>query len=742
MRVYAVLSFSILVYEKNMRLLTSFLAIFSFFAAVPVLASDFVDTPAWHSWTMAGLYGSDANSRGEATFFIPIQQTNTSLVFLDLRNKAFSNDALEGNYALGYRFMHDSGWNLGSWVSADARRSIGDNHFYQAAAGLEALHKDYDLRLNYYYSLSDPKAANGGASIVVNGNQIRMIGGKEVPLGGYDIEVGARLPTNNWFNGWASENTLRVYAGGFHFQDEEAVDEISGLRGRVEWTVHNLFDDIPGSELIVSTMHSSDNVRGDISEFGIGIKFPFGAHASRKPQKWSAQRRRMSEGLVRDIDIVTAQSREEKVKDAFTGVEFDQVTFVDTAAELTNGIAEGDGTLIVIESGTITGNFTVQADQTLLGGAGALSLVGSDSGTSGTYTAPGSRPTISSLAGSVLTADSNMHINGIAMTGSGGGFSANSHGIEIASNKTGMFLTDTTLSNFGQSAVQMTDNNSLALNNVTISTSFDGIFANSNNTISLTNSTILTSGDDAIEFEDSNVVTVVSSTLSGSDQHLVTGDDSNTVVISDSSLNTIAGDIISLDDLNTITFTNVTASDIGTDVFDIDDTNQLTVSGSSFSDIGSNVVNTHDGNTIVFTNSTIDNSALVSDHAFFIRDNNTITASGLTISGINGSIFSIDDNNSVSFTASTVDTVGLYVVDMRLASTDGNQLTIADNTFSGTVGTAMFDFEGTTAVTNSDNNVNNTTGSPTLCDAATGAFTGSINFTDGTSLTDGDANCN
>ena len=105
----------------------------------------------WHPWfEFGGYYNSGDASRGEIALFAPIAQSSTDLLFFDARGKFYEADAKEGNFALGYRHMHHSGFNLGAWLGADARHSELGNGFWQLSGGFEALSNNYDLRINWY----------------------------------------------------------------------------------------------------------------------------------------------------------------------------------------------------------------------------------------------------------------------------------------------------------------------------------------------------------------------------------------------------------------------------------------------------------------------------------------------------------------------------------------------------------------------------------------------------------------
>ncbi len=372
----------------------------------------------WQPWLeIGGFTGTDNVSRGEAALFVPLFQREDRMVFTEIRGKLFTEGSREGNLALGYRQMLDSGWNLGGWVGFDARTSESDNRFRQVAAGLEALSADWDFRFNGYYPLSDAKTYDTPVSAELIGNQLFINGAAEVPLHGVDLEGGYRLPVNL---GAGSE--LWIHGGGFWFDDELAAESVTGPKVRTQWRLNNFFSAIPGSSLTLEAGYSHDQVRDDNWEVGLKLTIPLVPEHDRPASRLSVQEQRMLAALERDTDIVSADSGREVVEDATTGVALSEVAFVADDAGLTQAINKGGNTLIVLDgtAGTFTGGRVMSADQTLVGGASTVQLRGTKTGGSGVYTAPGSRPRISHTLNEVVfqVADGN-HFIGLDVSGAG-----------------------------------------------------------------------------------------------------------------------------------------------------------------------------------------------------------------------------------------------------------------------------------------------------------------------------------
>ncbi|MEM9127895.1 MAG: inverse autotransporter beta domain-containing protein, partial [Pseudomonadota bacterium] len=280
------------------------------------------DRPAyWHPWFEIGGYhnsrdedstGTSGTNRGETTIFAPIKGGGRTLLFGQLTAKFFDDSAKEGNLAFGYRQMMPWGFNLGAWIGGDVRRTDIDNNFWQLSGGFEALSKNVDLRLNWYGPVTAPQTGVAGfAQVQLQDNQIYMVGGEEVGLKGVDGEVGFRLPTEylkvdpNLFE-------LRAYAGGYHFYSDDAEDNVTGVKGRLELRVNDVIASIPGSRLTVDYEVSHDDVRDTRHDVGLRMRIPLsGGKPVQALASLSHQQRRMLDGIERDTDIVTGRSKRE-----------------------------------------------------------------------------------------------------------------------------------------------------------------------------------------------------------------------------------------------------------------------------------------------------------------------------------------------------------------------------------------------------------------------------------------------
>ena len=244
----------------------------------------------WAPWFgVGGFYGTDDSSRAEGILFVPFVQSDSTLAFTDVRGKWLEEGAQEYNLAIGLRRMLDNEWNIGGWAGFDARESAFDNSFFQLSAGLEALHPNWDVRVNSYLPLSDPQQAPGLAEVQISGNQIFMVGGTEVPLHGIDAEFGVRVPLERLGGDTTlggRQHELRVYAGGFWFDGDDAAKSVTGPKARAAWSIDDIIGDLPGSRLTLEAEYSHDDVRNSHWEVGLRLSVPLSFKRTPRNAAW------------------------------------------------------------------------------------------------------------------------------------------------------------------------------------------------------------------------------------------------------------------------------------------------------------------------------------------------------------------------------------------------------------------------------------------------------------------------
>lgn len=357
---------------------------------------------------LEGKLGTE-RSLGEADLFVPLAQNSDSLLFTDIRTRLAEGGSLEGNFGLGVRHMlGDSGWNVGTYGYFDRRRSESGSIFNQVTGGLEALSEDWDLRVNGYRAIGRTVRDLGPSSTVGGGSSAAVVGTsvvvttagsttttvKERSLSGFDAEAGWRVPL--WDAG--AEQSLRVYGGYYHFAADNA-PTVEGPRGRLDLT----FNDVPGlwdgARLSLGAEVQRDDPRGTQGFVSARLRIPLGASAAGE-HRLGALARRMTDPVVRDIDIVTSGARSEVTATTPTTVEAATATASGQAFTIIDGGLTGGGDLpaavaaagansLVILSGTFaTGApVEVQSGQTIKG-AGTLA-VKTPSGVTASVALPG-----------------------------------------------------------------------------------------------------------------------------------------------------------------------------------------------------------------------------------------------------------------------------------------------------------------------------------------------------------------
>ena len=313
----------------------------------------------------------------------------------------------EGNWALAWRRQTDANRIVGLWGSYDLRESPTGNHFDQAAFGLEVLSVEKEFRFNGYVPTNlDPKQVPGTSlDTVISNNNLVLRRNQETAYWGVDGEFGRLLWSNDpcdaqqesWYAGFDAE--LRAFVGGFYFDNPDAsFDQIAGPRVRAELRLYDLAMLGAGSRLTLEGLVQDDQLRGTQAKAGLYVRIPFGPRPSRLLDRLQ---RRMIDRIVRDVDVVAShQVTEEAAQFASTGLEVSTARVVNAANDLSATVATAGANSLVVVDGS-AGTFsegdttTLSAGQVILGGGGTLDVIGAETGTQVTFTAPGTRPQIS-----------------------------------------------------------------------------------------------------------------------------------------------------------------------------------------------------------------------------------------------------------------------------------------------------------------------------------------------------------
>ncbi len=766
-------------------------------------------------WELGGFYGTDDSSRGEIVLFTPLMQSATTLFFLDARGKLFEEDVQEANLALGYRQMMASGWNLGLWAGWDVRDTEIDNTFHQVSFGLEALSERFDLRVNGYVPVTDPKGSPSTAEVVLQGNNIFLIGGEEVALYGIDGEVGMLLFGGTRGGGGlkgapapARRHELRGYVGGFWFDDDDAIEEVAGPKGRLEYRINDIVSSLPGSRLTIESQLSYDEVRDTKFEIGARLRIPFGARgsdAALRTASLNAQELRMIEGLERDTDIITVRSKEENVIDDATDVALTSVSFAKNANQFANAVDAGGNRLIILQRNgaqidvSATDGQQLKNNQTVQGGASTILVRGAKSGVVAPFTAPGKRPTlftddVNPLTGAITMA-SNTHLAGVNIRGVGDTTTQvdGNNGITVDS-ASNVVIEQTDIRRMGEDAIRLFENNSdvriyhadisnifddgieldggnsdITLKHIAISdTGVDGrgvTIRRDNRNITVEDATIRRTGQIGLSTLGSTNVTFRDITIAGgNDNGIFLDNDNRNVTIENATItdrvfgisfdggnrnvtirnvridNTTANGIEGDEDTRNVTFEDVTITNAGGPGINFTDNNRnftfrninidnvggqgitfgdnnsnitirdvdirdATFQGIGFDNNNSNVTirNSSIAGTVNFgivfnnnnSNVTIRNSSIAGTVNFgivFDNNNSNVTVSGNTISNVAADGILFNGGNSATITGNTLTDIDGEAIDVGGAL--ANTLTITDNTFAGTIGGSVVEFDG------------------------------------------------
>lgn len=338
------------------------------------------EAPKWGAHIdLEGKLGTERHL-GEVDAFLPIAQSDRTLLFANIRARADDEGSHEGNFGLGLRHMLSSGWNIGAYGYYDRRRTDFDNDFNQATFGVEALGRDFDFRANAYLPFgervkdagSTPEGASF-ASLVGTTIEITTLGGltrEEHALRGFDAEIGWRVPL------WSADDSkaLRLYAGMFHF-DDSAVEAVTGPRLRAELTMYELPYLPDDARLTLGGEYQDDDVRGSQGFVTARLRIPLQPERpSERPLNW--QERRMTDYVVRDVDIVTGTQTTQAltiVETATQTADGRNIAVVDSAttpgADLQTAVTNAGANSVLILSGTFntTTTTTLETGQTMMG---------------------------------------------------------------------------------------------------------------------------------------------------------------------------------------------------------------------------------------------------------------------------------------------------------------------------------------------------------------------------------------
>jgi len=445
------------------------------FASMPALAQDL----KWGPHIDLEAKPGSKRSLGEADLFVPLLQNADTLLFGSFRARMDDQESSEGNYGLGLRHMLGSGWNLGAYGYFDRRRTEYGNHFHQATFGIEALSQDWDLRANYYAPVGRRShQIDSLNTATISGATVMVRGGEERSLGGFDAEIGWRLPL---FDAKA-EQQLRVYGGGYRFS-ESGLPDISGPRARAELT----FDSVPGlwegSRFSLGAEWQHDEPRGSQGFLTARLRIPLQVYG--KPAaRLTPMERRIADPIVRDIDVVTRAGTfgsPEVATQTAAGQTLAVVNSSLTAGTALAGevtAAGANSTVILVGSfNTGTNAVTLNSGQTVMG-AGTLGVRTATGRTALLTTASATiNGQVAAGVAAAVSMGSNSTLSGMTVTNTTGGGSG-ATGVVIDGGVTGATIANSTLTGisngFDGAGLLLLDGSNITIRNNTITGTSNG----------------------------------------------------------------------------------------------------------------------------------------------------------------------------------------------------------------------------------------------------------------------------
>ncbi len=256
-----------------------------------------------------GKLGND-RSLGRVSLFVPLYQKDDSLTFIDLRTLTYfgSSDTskYEINAGLAYRQqVLDRKWIAGGYVFYDHSRTRNENNFNQLTVGGEMMNEYWKTHLNFYIPLTSNKSVSKNDKTSLGGHNVFIEKGIEAAMTGLDVEIGRTIDPIPGLSGFLT---------GFHFFDDD-VKNITGGRLRFEYSLNDaIYRNNETNRnwflenLTLTGEAQYDEVRKTDGFIGLILRIPFGKTDYTRLSKLD---RRMTDMIVRDIDIVVNTGSEE-----------------------------------------------------------------------------------------------------------------------------------------------------------------------------------------------------------------------------------------------------------------------------------------------------------------------------------------------------------------------------------------------------------------------------------------------
>ena len=512
--------------------------------AVLLAAVSAQDQDKWTGYVEFSAKPGSDRSLAKGDLFLPIQQNEDSLLFVNLKTNFDDHSYKEGNVGIGSRKIYDN-WLVGGWAYYDWKESTTGNTFDQMTIGGEFLSNEWDIRANAYVSEKKKKDSDRASIVELNGNQIQARLGEERALSGVDFEIGKKLP---FFE------DSRFFVGGYHY-DANGFEKVSGPKLRLEMRFHDLpiFSSFSqGSRLTLGAEYTEDSVRGSESFALLQLKIPFGEKNKIKKTFLSSLEKRMVETVKRDDDIVTSERQGDTLMSLFNPKTGQIINTVETVNASTANVAStvanaGRNSLIIADGseGVIdVGGSTINTSpgQIIAGGGQSItlqaqkpngSLINMD------YTPAGQRGSISRTGSGELiyvNNDDDVTITGVDLSGgrplrvnnSQNVCVLNTNVLNSAANRQGIYVQNNSSVNFenndiantGRQGLLITSGSRATINYLDVSdTAFEGVYFSGNTSANLRNIDISNTGREGLRIRSGSNVSAnnVTITKSGSE---------------------------------------------------------------------------------------------------------------------------------------------------------------------------------------------------------------------------------
>lgn len=303
--------------------LVAFVAIVAMAVAPPVAAED--ARPKWSGYLdVLGFPGADGTLH-RSDLFIPLMQGEAALSYLNLRNEVDDEGFAGFSVGLGLRYQVQD-WIIGSYGFIDWRETDHSGEYLQYSGGIELLSEAWDLRINGYMPEEQTSriVEIGAVDVDIENDQIFYFfaeGQRNLP--GFDAEVGARL--GHWDNldwkeaAFLAPGSMQVWAhvGGYGYLGDEGFDDVTGVRGRLEFGFDDLAFAGRGSRLTLGVEARYDDVREQEFAARLRLRIPFGVFSGGGGDDGSGDDlalgpldRRMTDSVVRWPAEVLAEGHE------------------------------------------------------------------------------------------------------------------------------------------------------------------------------------------------------------------------------------------------------------------------------------------------------------------------------------------------------------------------------------------------------------------------------------------------